>query len=83
MLTQKAESRRLKKLLLLDLDETLVHSENFAENTPYDFIVDFMDLKGTALDVRNMGEILIFRVSEYILYHTSQSTWRDYPRTTL
>ena len=74
MLTQKAESRRLKKLLLLDLDETLVHSENFAENTPYDFIVDFMDLKGTALDVRNMGEILIFRVSEYILDHTSQSS---------
>jgi hypothetical protein len=38
-------------LLLLDLDETLVHSENFAENTPYDFIVDFMDQKGGALDV--------------------------------
>ena len=50
-----AETSRLKKLLLLDLDETLVHSENFSENTPYDFIVDFMDSKGTALDVTFSG----------------------------
>jgi Dullard-like phosphatase family protein len=44
------ENKRLKKLLLLDLDETLVHSENFAENTPYDFIIDFMDEEGGSLD---------------------------------
>ena len=43
---------KLKKLLLLDLDETLVHSENFMEHTPYDFIVDFMDYRGKNLDVR-------------------------------
>jgi hypothetical protein len=55
-----AETGKLKKLLLLDLDETLVHSENFAENTPYDFIVDFMDYKGQALDV--IIKILIFFV---------------------
>lgn len=35
---------------MLDLDETLVHSENFAENTPYDFIIDFMDEEGGSLD---------------------------------
>jgi TFIIF-interacting CTD phosphatase-like protein len=53
------EKGKVKKLLLLDLDETLVHSENFMENTPYDFIVDFMDYKGKALDVRNILTILI------------------------
>jgi TFIIF-interacting CTD phosphatase-like protein len=48
----------VKKLLLLDLDETLVHSENFAENTPYDFIVDFMDYRGKALDVSCFTDLI-------------------------
>ncbi len=32
------------------MDETLVHSENFQEGVQYDFIVDFMDYSGKALD---------------------------------
>jgi len=39
---------------LLDLDETLVHSENFAKGVQYDFIVDFMDYSGKALDVKQI-----------------------------
>lgn len=29
------------KLLLLDLDETLVHTEQYEEGRNYDFVVDF------------------------------------------
>lgn len=46
----KSKYGKKKRLLLLDLDETLVHSENFQEGVQYDFIVDFMDYSGKSLD---------------------------------
>ena len=56
------ENGKPKKILLLDLDETLVHSEKYKKGVQYDFIVDFMDRFDTTFQV---SSILSLRVSVY------------------